>query len=193
MLRSRITEVHFICPFDSVASVLDDGIWCKIEQRKRYPNATSVANPGVQDRRTAKVIPNGGKLHSYANVYFDARNSMMSVLRDLNDTLAVVRVSHKVVDLPDVIVADRNAAADDVIFRPAAEGVAALDENEVYAEVWNMTRDSKQKRCAEVLVPNRIPPQYIEGAYVRTQQCKTTLAPSCPSGFPIVVNGHLYF
>lgn len=158
MLRGRIKEVHFICPFESAASVLSDGIWCKIEQRKRYPRATSIADPDVQDRRAAVRIPGGGRLHSYANLYFDARNSMMSALRHLNDTIAVVRVSHAVIDLPDVIVSDRNAAADDVIFRPAAKGIAALNRNEVYAEWWNMSRDAKQKRCAEVLVPRRVPP-----------------------------------
>jgi hypothetical protein len=193
VLRSRIAEVHFICPFDSIASVLADGIWCKLEQRKRYPNAPSVADPEVQKRRAAKVIPNGGRLHSYANVYFDARNSMMSTLRHLNDTLAILRVSDAVVDLPDVIVSDRNAAADDVIFRPAAQGVQALDESEVYAVWWNMSRDAKQRRCAEVLVPTHIPPQHILGAYVRTEACKAVVAAMCPPNFPITVKSDLYF
>jgi hypothetical protein len=193
VLRSRITEVHFICPFDNFASVVADGILCKVEQRKRYPSATSIADPDVQDRRAAKRIPNGGRLHSYANLYFDARNAMMSRLRHLNDTIAVVRISHEVVDFSEVVISDRNAAADDVIFRPAAAGIAALNEEEVYAEWWNTSRDAKQKRCAEVLVPNRVPPECIEGAYVRTEQCRVELAKRCQPGIPVVVNTHLYF
>jgi len=185
--------VHFICPFENIASVLADGILCKIEQRRRRPGATSIADPDVQDRRAAVRIPGGGRLHSYANLYFDARNSMMSALRHLNDTLAVLRVSHEVLDLPDVIVSDRNAAADDVIFRPAGAGIAALNEEEVYAEWWTSSRDTKQRRCAEVLVPTRVAPEYIQGAYVRTEPCRVELAKLCPQGFDIVVDSHRYF
>jgi hypothetical protein len=193
VLRERIKEVHFICPFENIGSVLAEGILCKVEQRRRRPKATSIANPEVQVRRAAKLIPGGRRLHSYANLYFDARNSMMSVLRDLNDSLAILRVSHQIVDLPDVVVSDRNAAADDVIFRPAVTGIAALNEEEVYAEWWNTGRDARQKRCAEVLVPTRVAPEYIQGAYVRSEPCRAELAKLCPPGFDIVVDSHRYF
>jgi hypothetical protein len=118
---------------------------------------------------------------------------MMSALRHLNDTLAVLRVRDGVLDLPDVIVSDRNAAAGAVIFRPAVDGVAALNEDEVYATWWTSGIDAKQKRCAEVLVPDRIPPEYIFGAYVRTAACRAALSPLCPPNFPIAVQVNLYF
>lgn len=118
---------------------------------------------------------------------------MMSALRNLNDSLAVLRVDHSVLDLPDVIISDRNAAADAVIFRPAAEGVSALDADEVYARWWNSSIAAKQKRCAEALVPDLVPPQYIVGAYVRTEGVRQILASSCPAGFAIVVDSTFYF
>lgn len=194
MDRSRITELHLICPFDNVPSVLARGILSNKLQRKQVPGATSVANAEVQARRAAvRIPPKREPLHSYANLYVHARNAMMSTLRHLNDTLAVVRVSDDVLELPGVIVADRNAAADDVIFRPAAGGVAALVEDEVYAVWWNQSRDAKQKRCAEVLVPDRVPPEYVVGAYVRNGACQSTLAGICSDDLAVTVNASLYF
>jgi ssDNA thymidine ADP-ribosyltransferase, DarT len=194
MQRSRVDELHFICPFTNVASVLQRGILSKTLQHKLVPDAASVADADVQDRRAAvRVPPNGRALHSYANLYFHARNAMLSARRHLNDSLAVVRVSTAVLDLPDVIVTDRNAAADAVIFRNAAEGIAALDADAVYATWWNQSTDAKQRRCAEVLVPERVPPEYVLGAYVRTDPCKATLNDLCPPGFAIAVDLDLYF
>lgn len=118
---------------------------------------------------------------------------MMSAIRAHNDSLAILRVDASVIDLRDVIVSDRNAASDDVIFRPAEPGINALVEEEVYAEWWNHSRDARQKRCAEVLVPNRVPPEYIIGAYVRNMDCAVTLTGICPHGFTIDVEPHRYF
>ena len=80
--------------------------------------------------------------------------------------LTVLSVDPNVLDLPGVIVSDRNAASGTARFRPAAEGIAALDESEVYARWWNDSRDAMQKRCTEVLVPERIDLSMISHTYV---------------------------
>jgi ssDNA thymidine ADP-ribosyltransferase DarT-like protein len=194
MERSRVRELHFICPFENAPSVLERGILCKSRALRLDPPPTSVADTEVQALRAAVTIPGGGPLHSRVNLYFDARNAMMSRLRHLNDTLAVLGVSGDVLDLPDVIVTDRNAASGDATFRPAAEGIAALSEDEVYAEWWIQSRDAKQKRQAEVLVPRRVPPEYITGAYVRSVECAAGLADVCAgTALTITVRPHLYF
>lgn len=66
----------------------------------------------VQARRENKQIPGAGKLHDYANLYFDAHNPMLSKLRARNDDLCVLRVDAKVLELPEVVVTDRNTACD---------------------------------------------------------------------------------
>jgi hypothetical protein len=194
MDRGRVRELHFICPFENVASVLQFGILCKKAQRKQLPNAKSVANASVQDLRAAvRIPPHSTPLHSYANLYFHAGNSMMSALRHLNSELAIIRVDHSVIDLPGVIVSDRNAAAGAAIFRPAAQGVAALDADYVYARWWNQTLDQRQRRCAEVLVPEKVRPDYIQGAYVMNEACRQALAPLVRASFTITVDPDFYF
>jgi hypothetical protein len=78
----------------------------------------------------------------------------------------VLSVDPEVLDLDGVVVADRNAASFASLFLPAAEGIAALDEAAVFAERWTSSYEAKQLRMAEVLVPDRVPPSLIKGAYV---------------------------
>jgi ssDNA thymidine ADP-ribosyltransferase, DarT len=117
--RGLVQELHFITPFENVPSILERGILCKNRARKLNPTPSSIADEEVQARRTeVRLPPHGRSLHSYVNLYFDARNAMMSRLRHLNDKLAVLRVEPTVIDREGVIVSDRNAAAGTATFGP---------------------------------------------------------------------------
>ena len=125
----------------------------------------------VQDRRSGKRIPGTKKeLHDYANLYFDAHNPMLSARRSKNNEICVLRVNEDILDVEDVIVTDKNAARE-CWFKPVDEGLLLLGAREIFAEYW--TNDDffeydrlKGIKCAEVLVPDCISPEYILGAYV---------------------------
>lgn len=135
-------------------------------ERAKSLRHVSVASPEVQARRAGKSVPNGRPLHQYANLYIDARNAMMYVLRDRHLDLAVLRVSTDVLDLPGVVIADRNAAGGWARFYPSPQGLAAIDRDLVFADWWNQSDDAKQVRCAEVLVPDEVSVRFLLGAYV---------------------------
>jgi hypothetical protein len=88
------------------------------------------------------------------------------LLRSKQGDLTVLTIDPEVLDLDGVVVADRNAASFASLFLPVAEGIAALDETAVFAERWTSNYEAKQLRMAEVLVPDRVPPSLIKGAYV---------------------------
>lgn len=132
----------------------------------------SVASPEVQARRAAKVVPNGRPLHQYANLYIDARNPMMYVLRGGHLELCVVRVSTNVLDLPGVVIADGNAASGMTRFGPSPQGLASIDRDLVFAEWWSDSWEAKRARCAEVLIPNRVPPRFLIGAYISCEPAR---------------------
>jgi hypothetical protein len=91
-------------------------------------------------------------------------------------------------------VSDRNAASGTARFRPAREGVAALVETEVYAEWWNESRDAMQKRCAEVLVPDRIDPGMITHAYGTDESDADILRAAVGDrALEVRVNSYLFF
>jgi ssDNA thymidine ADP-ribosyltransferase, DarT len=170
MERSRIQELHYLTDMANVASMLEQGILSNRLARRAAIGHVSVAHAEVQARRASKRVWVGRSsrpLHDYVNLYVHARNAMLFILlRSRKGDLTVLSVGPEVLDLDGVVVADRNAASFASLFLPAAEGIAALDEAAVFAERWTSSYEAKQLRMAEVLVPDRVPPSLIRGAYV---------------------------
>lgn len=197
MDRSRLSELHFIAHLANVSSILQHGILC--HRRARRVNYVSVASSDVQQRRQRKKVPSGRHyrlLHDYANLYLDARNAMLySLLEHWEGSLTVLAVDPLVLDLPGVVVADRNAASGIVRFSSVAEGgIEALDERVVFARYWADSEDLKQRRCAEVLVPGKVDPRWIRRAHVPDRITQRKLAQRLGAhALPIEVAPYLFF
>lgn len=172
MDRDEVKELHFITTMDDLGSILMRGILCH-NRARRLPHR-SIASEEVQGIRRGKSVPGGLSLHSYANLYFDARNAMMYCLQDEPD-LVVIRVSPEVLDIPNAVVTDGNAASGPTRFYPSPDGLRHLDSARIFAWSWNdpdpwVKIEKKRVRQAEVLVPHLVPSEYIEGCYVDTQE-----------------------
>lgn len=84
--------------------------------------------------------------------------------------LCVLRIRPDVLDLDGVAVTDGNAAGGYVRIQAAIDGLDFIRTEWVFARDW--TDDDtitywrkKSARCAEVLVPDVVPPDLIAGAY----------------------------
>jgi len=195
MTRAELHELGYIVPIATVPSVLQHGIL----SHRRAENIAhgSIALQDVQNLRARKVVPNGRALHEYANLYICPRNPMLLKKSDIHEQICVLRVSADVLDIRNVVVTDSNAASKYVSFKPAPEGLAIVDRDRTFAEWWThddqieQWRHSSQK-CAEVLVPDRVPPNYIIGAYVSCDGSREGLQRLVP-GLPITVDAHLFF
>jgi hypothetical protein len=131
----------------------------------------------MQARRSTKVVPNGLPIHSYVNLYFHARNPMLSKLRAYHAELCVLRIDPAVLDHPNVVITSQNVSSNYVRYYSSPDGLAYLDKDLVYAESWlhaDQIEEWQHKsiKCAEVLVPNRLDSVYIKGAYVSNQITK---------------------
>ena len=107
---SDLTELHYITPIANVPSILKLGILSNREIARRRVKASSIALPGVQERRDSKVVPGAKPLHEYVNLYICARNPMMYLRRAQHQDLCVLQISPAVLDLPNIVIADGNAA-----------------------------------------------------------------------------------
>jgi len=196
MKRHEVKELHYIVPIDTIPSIMAHGILCH-EQAKPL-NPVSIAMEGVQARRDKIVVPQGLPLHKYANLYFHARNPMLYVLRGKHRSLSVLRLSTEVLDLPDVVIADGNAASRDyTAFLPSPDGIERLDAEMVFAEYWTDSDPieyfiKKRIKCAEVLIPKRVKPDYVNGIYVSCEEAKTKVE-SFGVDLPVNINSHLFF
>lgn len=195
MTRSDLTELHFITHIENVISILKNGILCHRRAKKLYP--VSVAMLEIQDIRAKKVVPGGKPLHEYANLYIHARNPMMYKRSDRHLELCVLRVSTDVLDFPNVVIADGNAASGYTAFWPSPSGLAQLNKDLVFAEFWTdldpiVKWRKARMRSAEVLVPEKVDPTFISGAYVSCENAMEKLG-QIASELSISIDAHLFF
>jgi len=154
----------------NLPSIARHGLVCN--KQSKAVGAVSIALEGVQDRRRAKRVPGGGILHEYVNLYVNARNPMLFRRVNIHRTICVLSVCPEVLDLPGVVVTDRNAASNYVRFASGSGGLSIVNGALTFAQSWKHPQDMieewrhKSAMCAEVLVPARVPSGFIRGAYV---------------------------
>jgi hypothetical protein len=153
--------------------------------------------PEIQERRKNKQIPGARTLHDYANLYFDAHNPMLSKLREHNNDICILRVDAELLDLPGVIIADRNAASDWVRFSRVTEGLQAIDRERVFARYWTHPdpydeMSHKSEKCAEVLIPDRVMPCHFVGAYVANGVALLQFQ-QLNIGLPVCIRSDIFF
>lgn len=191
----KLTEFQNITLIENIPSILQHGIISYAEAAK-LPHG-SVALGSVQEKRDAKRVPSGLALHEYANVYFHARNPMMSRRRDEAHRLCVLRVSPKILHIPGAVITDQNAASAYVKFSPPAH-LPLMDLGYIFARNWKHPDDQiaehkhRSAKCAEALIPSCIPPSLLLGAYVVGAAAKHQLE---ATGFrlPIEIDPDLFF
>ena len=144
-----------------------------------------------------KHVPGGLKLHQYANLYFHARNPMLFKRLAESSSLCVLRVSTEVLRVDGTVITDQNSASDYVRFLAPSQW-KLLDFDDIFAMDWRHPDDPiaywrhKARKCAEVLVPQRVEPRFMNGAYVVDKSAAGGLT---NSGFalPVTVDPVLFF
>ncbi|MBI2487456.1 MAG: DUF4433 domain-containing protein [Deltaproteobacteria bacterium] len=90
-------------------SIIKNGILCHNKAQKLKHNV--IHDPIVQELRKSKQIPGGGKLHDYANLYFNPRNAMMYKRKDLHKVICILIIDPKILNATNVVISDMNASS----------------------------------------------------------------------------------
>ena len=106
---------------------------------------------------------------------------MMYVSRAKHSDMCVLRLSTEILDLPNVVITDKNASSDYVRFYDSPRGLENINEKLVFAKSWFYLGDAFETYkhgsivCSEVLVPDKVLPEYIIGAIVSNTKVKTIM------------------
>ena len=195
MTRQQLTELGYIVPLATVPLILAGGILS--HKRASKVAHTSIASNEVQDIRAGKTVPGGRPLHDYANLYICPRNPMLYVKKAIHQEICILRVDPNVVDIPNAVVTDTNAARTFARFRPSPAGLAIVDYDLTFARFWTHQDPQEYYRrkglkCAEVLVPDAVPRALIMGAYVSCTAGEVALS-NLAVGLSVTVNSDLFF
>ncbi len=149
----------------------------------------------IQDKRAAKSIFGGRKLHHYANLYFHARNPMLFKRRF--EDVCVLRISVAVLKLQSAVITDQNAASK--YCRPSTPSEwRNLDFDDIFAADWKHPDDQirewqhTSRKCAEVLIPDLVQPSMLIGAYVPDIAARVRLDAQ-GFGLPISIHPNFFF
>lgn len=201
-ISEKYTQIHCLYNINSLKnlkSIMNYGILSKNLLKNKNIQNEDLSNISVQSRRELKRVPNHGPLHDYANLYFDARNPMLFNLvnnKDL-DELCVLCIDKRVLDLPGTVVTDRNAAANLAIFEKPEKALERLNFEIILAKYWTdnnplIKDEKKQIKCAEVLILNKVPVEYIQGIIVCTEIARQKVI-EFELGIPVYLNRDLFF
>jgi hypothetical protein len=189
------TGLYNIQAIDNIPSIMQRGLLSN--ERAAKIKHKSIAMQEVQQRRDTVNIPNGMPLHQYANVYFDPRNPMLYLRKNKNSNICILKFDRSILDFEGAVVSDRNASSNYASFYPPEIGLKEINFDLVYAVDW--TDDNKYEyfkkksmKCAEVLIPYKIPFDYVMGAAVVDTETKRKLE---DTGFnrKIFVSSELFF
>lgn len=187
MERADVDELHYIAHIDNLDSILEHGILCRY-RAEQLPGGLmkSIANPDILARRAKRSIPGRSPLDRYANLFFNARNAMlysMPIKQGIPfQDITVLRVEPSVLCLPGVVITYINAAAKEIpSWHTVKEGLSLIDKEELFAKYWTHNNPIKeqchrQRMMAEVLVPDKVPPKYIAGAYLYSNHTFSSLS-----------------
>ena len=196
MNPDELEELHYIVHLQNLDSILTRGILShKLAEKVDH---LSVALEEVQERRSTKLVTGRG-LHEYVNLYVCARNPMMFKRRSQHKDLGILRVDPSVIHLPGAVATDMNAAKDLARFKPAPEGIELLDRDLVFADDWRHPGDysaylhHRGVKCAEVLIPNRVPVKHLRGIYVSCTEAQSRAEEISRERIVVTVNQHIFF
>ena len=201
MLSDKFTEItkhtglYNIQAISNIRLIMEKGILSNEKAMGIFHK--SIALNEVQARRDIVQVPGGLKLHQYANLYFDPWNPMLSRRRDQNHEICILKIDKTILNREGVILSDRNASSAYASFYEVETGLEKIDFDLVYARYWTDENYYEKCRrgsikCAEVLVPYRIPPQYIVAAAVVSEEAKAKLNANAYTG-KIVIEPRLFF
>lgn len=188
--------LYNIMPIDNLRSVFKHGILSKNSQMDLNILAASVADVDVQERRDRVTVPNGLPLHSYANLYFTYWNPMLSRVRKHNREICLLRIDSEVLNIPNVVISDMNAAKSYARFYEVGHGLEELDYKTIFMQYWTDCPDvdySKGVKCAEILIPQCVPVKYINSIVVANSVVKSRVADIVPQNIPIDVEPNHFF
>jgi O-acetyl-ADP-ribose deacetylase (regulator of RNase III) len=196
--KAEIKGLYYITHVDNVPSILRQGILSHgLLESEKVP-FTPIYDAAIVSKRKDKATPERASLWEYANLYFQPRNPMMYrvVHEKTTKDLAVIGVKRSVLELPQVMIADGNAANNPTQFFKVSEGLKIIEAQwpVIMAAYWNDLDGSKRKIMAECLVPDRIPPDHIHTVFVADQETKKKLEGSLgASRIPVVPEPNVFF
>lgn len=198
----KIEHLYHLTSVDNLRSIIENGLLSHNCAHREGYVSRDISLQEVNDRRGFKSVY-GRPLHGYVPLYFNPRNPMLAYRRAMQDSIAILCLDKSLLFQDETVFADGNAANNATAFYRDLQDLDKLDWQCINFPGNNWTRfegsrqvtfvENRRKRCAEVLIPDMIPPQHIERIVVRTRRSLFALDEIIKQRVEVVVRPELYF
>lgn len=198
MGRVRIEGLYYITHINNVPSILKEGILSHERVQAENIQFTPIYDAEIVENRRGIKTPDGKSLWSFANLYFQPRNPMLYRVRCEKsiDEIAIVAVAPNILNPANIFISDGNAAHSESHILPAREGKKAIYriKDATSIEWWNKEDGSKRRIMAECLVPDTVPPLFIQTIYVASLEAADKMKTMLPqSDVPVIPEPRMFF
>jgi len=198
MARAGVNQLFYITHVKNLPSILGRGILSHRQVEAKHVEFEPIYDAQIVSSRSQIKAPDGRTLWDFANLYFQPRNAMLyRVLAEKSPSeIAIVAVRPDILNGSDIFIATGNAASPLSDILPGHEGRKFIPQlrDVLGRKYWNEQDGSKRKMMAECLVPDLVPPDYIQTIYVADHEIADQLKASL-SGYavPVIPEPHMFF
>jgi len=194
----HINQLYYITHVDNVASILKHGIVCHRLVEAEGIQTTPIYDTVIVSRRGEKRVEGHKTLWDYANLYFQARNPMLyRVVREKSpDEIVVLGVRQDIRKVQGALISDGNAASEQTCLVASRRADKSFYEKlrvDLFREWWSDLDGSKRRIMSECLIPQRVPPDYIQTIYTANLEVRERISGIVPPRISVVPDAHMFF
>lgn len=190
-----IRELYYITHIENLPSILDKGILSHQRIVSEGIKYTQIYDEQIVSNRREKRAPNGASLWAFANLYFQPSNPMLyRVTRQKPpEEVAILAIRRDVLNRQDIFLSDGNAASGNTKIQKVSKGLIQTIGKQIDT-VWWAQVDGKRRSMAECLVPDEVPPEYIQAIYVSSHKVAEKVRELIPSSkLPVIPEPSRFF
>lgn len=195
-----ITGLYHMTHIDNLASILSKGLLSHNQARNNNYLRTDIANNDVNVRRSHNEPIHNRPIHDYAPLYFNPKNPMLYFRREIQNNIVILEFSPLVFLKEGVIFTDGNASVHTTAtynsqtqFYSDLNDLNKLDWKCINDKWWNDYEDGKRKKCAEVLIPDKIELSFLKSIHVFSTETQNVVSHFQIKDIDIEVTKSLFF
>jgi len=160
-----INYLYHMTHRDNLEKILQVGLKSHNYARQNKLMQNDIANNDVNDRRSRVEQIHNRSLHDYVPLYFNPKNSMLFVRRNIQDNIVILAIDRMLIYAENTIFTDGNAANGPTKFFNDTNSLNQINWECIRAEYWSGFTDGRRERMAEVLVFPNISAKSIQKIY----------------------------
>ncbi|ELR97588.1 DUF4433 domain-containing protein [Gloeocapsa sp. PCC 73106] len=188
----EIDYLYHMTYVDNLGSILLRGLLSRQQTCSQNLTYTDISDQEVQKRRSCKIV-RGIPLHGYVPLYFNPRNPMLFVRKNLQSQIAILGIDPLVLLQPHSVFSDGNAACSNTVFYKDLSSLSRLNWKIIRQSIWYDQPDGKRIKCAEVLVYPQIAVRNILSVFCYSDEMVADIKKLRQDHLRIEVNRNLYF